>query len=187
MSVPLRRLQQAPRHLLVCEKGNARHARSRHAVHVRDHAYNCRVSAGGGGARTGIEARLGRVLELCGRKGQRGEQTLASGLLWASLFQSAYLSSRSCWLSRARSFMFLSLFLVSIPRAFQIRLALRVCSQQVSVLIPECGLLPEVLKGALADIGEYYVVRSLSVHQLLSHEFIDCFVRKGKDVWHAQR
>lgn len=90
MSVPLRRLQQAPRHLLVCEKGNARHARSRHAVHVRDHAYNCRVS----------------------------------------------------------------------------------------VLIPECGLLPEVLKGALADIGEYYVVRSLSVHQLLSHEFIDCFVRK---------
>lgn len=46
MSVPLRRLQQAPRHLLVCEKGNARHARSRHAVHVRDHAYNCRVSAG---------------------------------------------------------------------------------------------------------------------------------------------
>lgn len=47
MSAPLRRVQQAPRHLLVCEKGHARHPRSRHAAHVRDHAYNCRVSAGG--------------------------------------------------------------------------------------------------------------------------------------------
>lgn len=51
MSVPpLRRLRQAPRHLLVCEKGHARHARSRHAAHVRDHAYNCRVSAPAAGA-----------------------------------------------------------------------------------------------------------------------------------------
>uniref|UniRef100_A0A8C9F9H6 Uncharacterized protein n=1 Tax=Pavo cristatus TaxID=9049 RepID=A0A8C9F9H6_PAVCR len=91
MSVPLRRLQQAPRHLLVCEKGHVRHARSRHAAHVRDHAYNCRVS----------------------------------------------------------------------------------------VLIPECGMLPEVLKSTIADVGEYYLVRSLSVHQLVAHEFVDCFVRKA--------
>lgn len=41
----LQRLRQVPRHLLVCEKGHARDARSRHAAHVRDHAYNCRVSA----------------------------------------------------------------------------------------------------------------------------------------------
>ncbi|XP_031445174.1 ribonuclease P protein subunit p40 [Phasianus colchicus] len=91
MSAPLRRLQQAPRHLLVCEKGHARHERSRHAAHVRDHAYNCRVS----------------------------------------------------------------------------------------VLIPECGVLPQVLKSAVADLGEYYVVRGLSVHQLVAHEFVESFVRKG--------
>ncbi|XP_064299605.1 ribonuclease P protein subunit p40 isoform X2 [Phalacrocorax carbo] len=88
---PLRGLRQAPRHLLVCEKGHARHARSRHAAHVRDHAYNCRVS----------------------------------------------------------------------------------------FLIPECGVLPEVLKSAIADVGEYYLVRNLSVHELVAHEFIDAFVKKG--------
>ncbi|XP_025925358.1 ribonuclease P protein subunit p40 isoform X1 [Apteryx rowi] len=91
MSVPLRRLRQAPRHLLVCEKSHARHARSRHAAHVRDHAYNCRVS----------------------------------------------------------------------------------------FLIPECGILPEVLKSTIADVGEYYLLRNLSLHELVTHEFIDTFVKKG--------
>lgn len=77
MSAPLRRLQQAPRHLLVCEKGHVRHARSRHAAHVRDHAYNCRVSAGGGSAARGMEARPGAG----GRDGrQRAGRMLASGL-----------------------------------------------------------------------------------------------------------
>lgn len=57
MSAPLRRVQQAPRHLLVCEKGHARHPRSRHAAHVRDHAYNCRVSVGrGAGGGSGSRA-----------------------------------------------------------------------------------------------------------------------------------
>ncbi|NXS02508.1 RPP40 protein, partial [Oxylabes madagascariensis] len=84
-------LGRAPRHLLVCERGHARHPRSRHAAHVRDHAYNCRVS----------------------------------------------------------------------------------------FLIPECGVLPEVLKSTIADIGEYYLVRNLPVHELVAHEFIDAFVKKG--------
>uniref|UniRef100_A0A8C3JRN5 Ribonuclease P/MRP subunit p40 n=1 Tax=Calidris pygmaea TaxID=425635 RepID=A0A8C3JRN5_9CHAR len=88
---PLRRLHQVPRHLLVCEKGHLRHPRSRHAAHVRDHAYSCRVS----------------------------------------------------------------------------------------FLIPECGILPEVLKSTIADVGEYYLVRNLSVHELVAHEFIDAFVKKG--------
>lgn len=88
--MPFRTLQQPPRHLLVCEKGYMRHERSRHAVHVREHAYNYRVS----------------------------------------------------------------------------------------VLIPECGVLPEVLKNTIADVGEYYLVRSLAVHQLVAQEFIDCFVRR---------
>ncbi|KAJ7395041.1 Ribonuclease P protein subunit p40 [Pitangus sulphuratus] len=85
------RLARVPRHLLVCEKGHARHPRSRHAAHVRDHAYSCRVS----------------------------------------------------------------------------------------FLIPECALLPEVLKSTIADIGEYYLVRNLSIHELVTHEFIDAFVKKG--------
>ncbi|KFQ66227.1 Ribonuclease P protein subunit p40, partial [Pelecanus crispus] len=49
----------------------------------------------------------------------------------------------------------------------------------VSFLIPECGILPEVLKSTIADVGEYYVVRNLSIHELVSHEFIDAFVKKG--------
>ncbi|KAF4790951.1 hypothetical protein TURU_136118 [Turdus rufiventris] len=84
-------LGRAPRHLLVCERGHARHPRSRHEAHVRDHAYSCRVS----------------------------------------------------------------------------------------FLIPECGMLPEVLKSTIADIGEYYLVRNLPVHELVAHEFIDAFVKKG--------
>ncbi|XP_039568129.1 ribonuclease P protein subunit p40 isoform X2 [Passer montanus] len=84
-------LERAPRHLLVCERGHARHPRSRHAAHVRDHAYSCRVS----------------------------------------------------------------------------------------FLIPECGMLPEVLKSTIADIGEYYLVRNLPIHELVAHEFIDAFVKKG--------
>uniref|UniRef100_A0A8C3QZN8 Ribonuclease P/MRP subunit p40 n=1 Tax=Cyanoderma ruficeps TaxID=181631 RepID=A0A8C3QZN8_9PASS len=84
-------LGRAPRHLLVCERSHARHPRSRHAAHVRDHAYSCRVS----------------------------------------------------------------------------------------FLIPECGVLPEVVKSTIADIGDYYLVRSLPVHELVTHEFIDAFVKKG--------
>nr|XP_042716509.1 ribonuclease P protein subunit p40 isoform X2 [Chrysemys picta bellii] len=91
MSVPLRRLRETPRHLLVCEKSHVRHERSRHAAHVRSHAYNCRVS----------------------------------------------------------------------------------------FLIPECGILPEALKSVITDIGEYYLVKNLSLHELVTHEFINTFVKKG--------
>lgn len=49
-------------------------------------------------------------------------------------------------------------------------------------MIPECGVLPEVLKSTLADVGQYYLVRNLSVHELIAHEFIDSFVKKGKEV-----
>ncbi|XP_030084003.2 ribonuclease P protein subunit p40 isoform X1 [Serinus canaria] len=51
--------------------------------------------------------------------------------------------------------------------------------QKVSLLIPECGMLPEVLKSTIADIGEYYLVRNLPIHELVAHEFIDAFVKKG--------
>uniref|UniRef100_A0A8D0HF79 Uncharacterized protein n=1 Tax=Sphenodon punctatus TaxID=8508 RepID=A0A8D0HF79_SPHPU len=91
MSVPLRRLRETPRHLLVCERSHVRHERSRHTAHVRDHPYNCRVS----------------------------------------------------------------------------------------FLIPECGLLPEALKSVMSDVGEYYLVKNLSLHELVLHDFINTFVRKG--------
>lgn len=51
----------------------------------------------------------------------------------------------------------------------------------MSFLIPECGMLPEVLKSTIADVGEYYLVRNLSVHEFVAHEFIDAFVKKGKE------
>lgn len=42
-------------------------------------------------------------------------------------------------------------------------------------------MLPEVLKSTIADMGEYYLVRNLPVHELVAHEFIDAFVKKGKE------
>ncbi|XP_029446452.1 ribonuclease P protein subunit p40 isoform X4 [Rhinatrema bivittatum] len=40
----LRDLERCPRHLLVCEKSNFQHERSRHAATVREHPFNCRIS-----------------------------------------------------------------------------------------------------------------------------------------------
>lgn len=57
----------------------------------------------------------------------------------------------------------------------------------MSVLIPECGMLPEVLKSTVADFGVYYLVKNLSVHELVAHEFIDSFVKKGKEVIGTQQ
>lgn len=51
-------------------------------------------------------------------------------------------------------------------------------------MIPECGILPEVLKSTIADVREYYLVRNLPVHELVAHEFIDAFVKKGKELIH---
>lgn len=47
-------------------------------------------------------------------------------------------------------------------------------------MIPECGILPEALKSVITDIGEYYLVKNLSLHELVTHEFINAFVKKGK-------
>ncbi|KAH0617945.1 hypothetical protein JD844_016742 [Phrynosoma platyrhinos] len=91
MFVPLRWLRESPRHLLVCERSHVRHERSRHAAHVRGHAFNC----------------------------------------------------------------------------------------QVSLLIPECGIVPEVLKNAVGDFGDYYLVKKLPLHELVTEEFINIFVKKG--------
>ncbi|XP_004598676.2 ribonuclease P protein subunit p40 isoform X1 [Ochotona princeps] len=87
----LRRLRDTPRHLLVCEKSNFGHEKSRHRHVVETHYYNYRVS----------------------------------------------------------------------------------------FLIPECALLPQELKSLVTEFGPYYLVKNLPVHELISPEFINTFVKKG--------
>lgn len=87
----LRRLQETPRHLLVCEKSNFGHNKSRHKHLVETHYHNYRVS----------------------------------------------------------------------------------------FLIPECGVLSKELKSLVMEIGAYYSVKSLPLHELITREFIQTFVKKG--------
>uniref|UniRef100_A0A8C5W560 Ribonuclease P/MRP subunit p40 n=1 Tax=Microcebus murinus TaxID=30608 RepID=A0A8C5W560_MICMU len=87
----LRRLRETPRHLLVCEKSNFGHDKSRHRHLVETHYHNYRVS----------------------------------------------------------------------------------------FLIPECGILSKELKNLVMEIGPYYFVKNLPLHELISQEFINIFVKKG--------
>uniref|UniRef100_A0A8C9LMA3 Ribonuclease P/MRP subunit p40 n=1 Tax=Piliocolobus tephrosceles TaxID=591936 RepID=A0A8C9LMA3_9PRIM len=87
----LRRLREAPRHLLVCEKSNFGNHKSRHRHLVQTHYYNYRVS----------------------------------------------------------------------------------------FLIPECGILSEELKNLVMQTGPYYFVKNLSLHELITPEFISTFIKKG--------
>uniref|UniRef100_A0A673UVI7 Ribonuclease P/MRP subunit p40 n=1 Tax=Suricata suricatta TaxID=37032 RepID=A0A673UVI7_SURSU len=88
----LRRLREVPRHLLVCEKSNFGHDKSRHRHLVETHYHNYRVS----------------------------------------------------------------------------------------FLIPECGILSKELKNLVMETGPYYFVKNLPLHELITHEFINTFVKKGK-------
>nr|XP_014332290.1 PREDICTED: ribonuclease P protein subunit p40 isoform X2 [Bos mutus] len=88
----LRRLREVPRHLLVCEKSNFGHDKSRHRHLVETHYYNYRVS----------------------------------------------------------------------------------------FLIPECGILSKELKDLVMGFGPYYFVKGLPLYELITHEFINTFVKKGK-------
>uniref|UniRef100_A0A5F5PY77 Ribonuclease P/MRP subunit p40 n=1 Tax=Equus caballus TaxID=9796 RepID=A0A5F5PY77_HORSE len=87
----LRRLREVPRHLLVCEKSNFGHDKSRHRHLVETHYHNYRVS----------------------------------------------------------------------------------------FLIPECGILSKELKNLVMETGPYYFVKNLPLHELITHEFINTFVKKG--------
>ncbi|XP_073939072.1 ribonuclease P protein subunit p40 isoform X1 [Castor canadensis] len=87
----LRRLRETPRHLLVCEKSNFGHDKSRHRHLVETHYHNYRVS----------------------------------------------------------------------------------------FFIPECGVLPKELKSLVMETGPYYFVKNLPLHELITQEFINTFVKKG--------
>ncbi|KAM3929454.1 ribonuclease P protein subunit p40 [Leptodactylus fuscus] len=49
----------------------------------------------------------------------------------------------------------------------------------VSILLPECGLLPGKLKHVIDGMGSYFVVRNLPLHEFLTQEFNDRFIKKG--------
>lgn len=50
---------------------------------------------------------------------------------------------------------------------------------RVSFLIPECGSLPEGLKDTIYNMGKFFLVKNLSLHELATAEFINTFVKKG--------
>ncbi|XP_075684576.1 ribonuclease P protein subunit p40 isoform X2 [Rhinoderma darwinii] len=49
----------------------------------------------------------------------------------------------------------------------------------VSILLPECALLPEKLKHIIEGMGTYYLVKNLPLHEFLTEEFNDRFLKKG--------
>ncbi|XP_029446449.1 ribonuclease P protein subunit p40 isoform X2 [Rhinatrema bivittatum] len=53
------------------------------------------------------------------------------------------------------------------------------CFEQISFLIPECGVLPDRLKSVIQNFGKYYLVKDLPLHEFVTHEFIDSFINKG--------
>ncbi|XP_006864176.1 PREDICTED: ribonuclease P protein subunit p40 isoform X3 [Chrysochloris asiatica] len=50
---------------------------------------------------------------------------------------------------------------------------------RVSFLIPECGILSKELKSLVMETGPYYSVKNLPLHEFISQEFINTFVKKG--------
>lgn len=49
----------------------------------------------------------------------------------------------------------------------------------VSIVLPECALLPEKIKNLIDGMGNYYLVKNLPLHEFLTQEFIDGFIKKG--------
>ncbi|CAI9593793.1 unnamed protein product [Staurois parvus] len=49
----------------------------------------------------------------------------------------------------------------------------------VSILLPECGHLPGKLKNAIDGLGNYYLVKELPLHEFITQEFRDTFLKKG--------
>lgn len=49
----------------------------------------------------------------------------------------------------------------------------------VSILLPECGHLPVKLKNTIDGLGNYYLVKDLPLHEFITQEFRDAFIKKG--------
>lgn len=50
----------------------------------------------------------------------------------------------------------------------------------MSFFIPDCGIVPEALKSAVAEVGEYYLVKNLSLHEFVEQAFLNTFVKQGE-------
>ncbi|KAG9347714.1 hypothetical protein JZ751_003727 [Albula glossodonta] len=50
---------------------------------------------------------------------------------------------------------------------------------KVSVLIPECGIIPSGLSSVLNGFSKYYLIRDFPVYKLLEEEFLEKVVKKG--------
>ncbi|XP_018424303.1 PREDICTED: ribonuclease P protein subunit p40 isoform X3 [Nanorana parkeri] len=57
----------------------------------------------------------------------------------------------------------------------------------VSFLLPECGQLPGKLKNTIDGFGNYYLVKDLSLHEFITPEFRDTFLKKGKLIISADK
>ncbi|XP_078282701.1 ribonuclease P protein subunit p40 isoform X3 [Rhinoraja longicauda] len=53
-------------------------------------------------------------------------------------------------------------------------------NHRVSILIPECGMVPPAITAICKSLVNYYLVKQLPLHELLAPEFINTFVKKGK-------
>ncbi|XP_035270040.1 ribonuclease P protein subunit p40 [Anguilla anguilla] len=50
---------------------------------------------------------------------------------------------------------------------------------KVSVLIPECGIIPSGLRSVVSSFSKYYLLKNLPVYKLLEEEFLEKVVKKG--------
>ncbi|XP_055509764.1 ribonuclease P protein subunit p40 isoform X2 [Leucoraja erinacea] len=53
-------------------------------------------------------------------------------------------------------------------------------NHHVSILIPECGMVPPAITAICKSLENYYLMKQLPLHELLAPEFINTFVKKGK-------
>ncbi|XP_069769608.1 ribonuclease P protein subunit p40 [Narcine bancroftii] len=51
---------------------------------------------------------------------------------------------------------------------------------RVSIIIPECGMLPPAIASICKTLENYYLVKQLSLHEMLEPEFINTFIKEGK-------
>jgi len=54
-------------------------------------------------------------------------------------------------------------------------------SFQISVLIPECGILPANISNVINSFSPYYLVRNLPVYELVEETFLETLVKKGRE------
>ncbi|XP_064186971.1 ribonuclease P protein subunit p40 isoform X2 [Anguilla rostrata] len=50
---------------------------------------------------------------------------------------------------------------------------------KVSVLIPECGIIPSGLRSVVSSFSKYYLLKNLPVYKLLEEEFLEKVAKKG--------